>query len=79
MFSATESAITELKNFGQFFLLNNIKAAEPPEAAYAIIRGGALRAREIYFPYMETRVLTMFRDWLPKTVDYINRYVYTIS
>lgn len=76
---ATESAISELKNFKQFFLLNNIKAAEPPDAAYAIIRGGALRAREIYFPYMETRVLTMLRDWLPKTVDYINRFVYTTS
>lgn len=73
----TESALTELKNFGQYFLLNTVKVAEPSDAAYAIIRGGALRAREIYFPYMETRILTMLRDWLPRTVDYINRFVYT--
>ncbi|VDI38219.1 chromatin assembly factor 1 subunit B [Mytilus galloprovincialis] len=75
----TESAISELRNFGQHFLLKYIKAAEPPDAAYAIIRGGALRAREIYFPYMETRVLTLLRDLLPRTVDYINRWVYTTS
>jgi hypothetical protein len=42
--SSLESALNELRNFGQYFLLNNIKAAEPPDAAYAIIRGGALRA-----------------------------------
>lgn len=78
-FSGTESAISELRNFGQHFLLKYIKAAEPPDAAYAIIRGGALRAREIYFPYMETRVLTLLRDLLPRTVDYINRWVYTTS
>ncbi|CAC5401755.1 HSD11B1 [Mytilus coruscus] len=75
----TESAISELRNFGQHFLLKYIKAAEPPDAAYAIIRGGALRAREIYFPYMETKILTMLRDLLPRTVDYINRWVYTTS
>lgn len=75
----TESALNELRNFGQYFLLNTIKAAEPPDAAYAIIRGGTLRAREIYFPYMETRILTMLRDWLPMTVDYVNRFMYTFS
>lgn len=79
LISGTESALNELRNFGQYFLLNNIKAAEPPDAAYAIVRGGALRAREIYFPYMETRILTMLRDWLPRTVDYVNRLMYTFG
>jgi hypothetical protein len=32
-FPGTESALNELRNFGQYFLLNNIKAAEPPDAA----------------------------------------------
>ncbi|KAJ8313424.1 hypothetical protein KUTeg_009052 [Tegillarca granosa] len=61
----TENSIKGLRNFGQDYLIENVQPAKPEDAAMAIIKGGAQRAREIHFPYMGTRLVTLFRDFFP--------------
>ena len=75
-FAGTDSALSNLRRHGYNFLVNTVKAAEPADAALAVIKGGAMRLREMYFPYMETKILTLLRDWIPGTMDAINRYLY---
>ena len=74
----TDSAVTNLRNHGQDFLLRMIEPATPSSAALAIIKGGALRQREVHFPYWGMRIMTFLRDWFPDTVEYLNRILYTI-
>jgi len=71
----TESAITQLERFGLHYLLDTLKPAEPTDAALAIISGGALRQREVYFPYWEAKS-TILRDIIPETYAMINRLMY---
>ncbi|XP_064596087.1 hydroxysteroid 11-beta-dehydrogenase 1-like protein [Liolophura sinensis] len=73
----TENAVNKLLLFGKKFLLETLKPALPADAALAIIKGGANRQWEMYFPYLETRLITLIRDWMPKPLAAINRYLYS--
>ena len=68
--------MTKLKDFGADFLLKTIPIASPEDCALAIVKGGASRAREIYFPFVETRMTTLFRDWLPGVLQWFVRFLY---
>lgn len=78
-FVGTENSIRGLRNFGQDYLIENVQPAKPEDAAMAIIKGGAQRAREIHFPYMGTRLVTLFRDFFPDTIESINRFFYRLN
>ncbi|GAB1600998.1 hydroxysteroid 11-beta-dehydrogenase 1-like protein [Argonauta hians] len=58
----TENSVSKLKEFGRGTVLDVMKPARPEDAAMAIIIGGAQRKREIYFPYMSAKFLTVCRD-----------------
>ncbi len=68
-----------MRKFGLNFLLDTFKAADPSDAALAIIKGGATRAREIYFPYFEAKIFTVMRDWFPESLAAFTRYMYARS
>ena len=53
-------------------------AETPSDTALAIVRGGALKRREIYHPYLSIRLMTLLRDWAPEVVESLNRYLYTL-
>lgn len=75
----TENAVNQLKDYGQDFLLANIRAASSSDTALAIIKGGSARVRQIYYPYTQVMPFVMMRDFSPDFVDFINRFVYTLN
>nr|XP_033773613.1 corticosteroid 11-beta-dehydrogenase isozyme 1 [Geotrypetes seraphini] len=48
-------------------------AAPQEECALEIIKGGALRLREVYYKYELTKIPILFRDWVPELLDSIMR------
>jgi hypothetical protein len=56
--------------------VDTLHPAQPSDAALAIIKGGAARAREIYFPYAEGKLVSLFRDWFPELLDWIQGNLY---
>ena len=76
-FPGTESAVRKLSEFGAHFILDNLPEVQPTDAAYAIVRGGALRLNEIYFPYTEARLTTIFRHWFPGIIQGIIQFLYS--
>jgi hypothetical protein len=78
-FSGTENAISQLESYKQNLLLKLVTAASPSDTALQIIRGGAKRVRQIYYPMMQVFPLVMLRDLFPEMCDTINRFVYTLN
>ncbi|PIO33943.1 hypothetical protein AB205_0012820, partial [Aquarana catesbeiana] len=46
-------------------------AAPKEECAYEIIKGGALRQREVYYQYGATKIPLLLRDWAPEFLEYL--------
>ncbi|XP_020636310.1 11-beta-hydroxysteroid dehydrogenase 1 isoform X2 [Pogona vitticeps] len=51
-------------------------AAPKEECALEIIKGGALRQREVYYEYTSTKFPLLIRDWVPDLLDYLIRRSY---
>ncbi|XP_067414929.1 11-beta-hydroxysteroid dehydrogenase 1-like [Emydura macquarii macquarii] len=47
--------------------------APKEECALEIIKGGALRKRELYYPYTTVRIALLIRDWAPEFLDSLTR------
>ncbi|ESP02592.1 hypothetical protein LOTGIDRAFT_138116 [Lottia gigantea] len=71
-----ENALSKLGDFGLKRVLSLVKSAQPSDAALAIVKGGAVRAREIYFPFI-TIPSFILRDWMPGAIDLMLSYVHT--
>ncbi|XP_045180991.2 hydroxysteroid 11-beta-dehydrogenase 1-like protein [Mercenaria mercenaria] len=71
---ATENALTYFSN--QKYLLSVIKAESPSDTALAIVKQGALRVRQMYYP-PSTYWYYLSRDWFPELVDWSFRYLYS--
>ena len=65
-----------MKRFGVDFLLQTLSPAPPQDAALAIVRGGATRQREVFFPYLEARLSTLARDWATAPLEAFLRYLW---
>ncbi|XP_029641412.1 hydroxysteroid 11-beta-dehydrogenase 1-like protein [Octopus sinensis] len=72
----TENAVSKLKEFGRGTVLDLVKPARPEDAAMAIIKGGALRQREIYFPYFSAKLYTVFRDLFRGLLESSIKFMY---
>ncbi|KAL4235523.1 hypothetical protein ACF0H5_003920 [Mactra antiquata] len=70
----TETAINALSNFGQDFILKAVGPASPRDTALAVMKGGALRVREVFYPESVYYQL-LFRDWCPEILDYFIRWM----
>ncbi|XP_054837666.1 hydroxysteroid 11-beta-dehydrogenase 1-like protein isoform X2 [Eublepharis macularius] len=70
----TESALNKTKG------IVNQEAAPASEAALAIVKGGATRAMEVFYPWT-TQLICGVRDWFPAQRDWILRdsYNYTTN
>ncbi|XP_028905705.1 hydroxysteroid 11-beta-dehydrogenase 1-like protein [Ornithorhynchus anatinus] len=60
----TESAMGKVRGVVDY------TASPAPEAALAIVKGGALRAYNIYYP-PHLQLLTLIRDWFPRHRDWL--------
>ncbi|KAH0618919.1 hypothetical protein JD844_018465 [Phrynosoma platyrhinos] len=54
-------------------------AAPKEECALEIIKGGALRQREVYYEYKSTKIPLLIRDWAPDLLDYLIRRSYNME
>ena len=75
-FAGTENALKGIRDFNLHFLLEALKPANPADAAMAIIKGGATQQHEIYFPYWEAKMVSLFRDWFPRLLESITIMIY---
>ncbi|XP_078500623.1 11-beta-hydroxysteroid dehydrogenase 1 [Lissotriton helveticus] len=57
----------------------NQPAAPKEECALALIKGGALRQREVYYQYQATKIPLLLRDWAPGFLDYLLRKNYNVE
>ena len=63
-----------LKGFGLGKVVDQ-GGADPGDTAMAIIRGGALRQREVYFPYFSAKIVTLLRDTAPQALEALHRVI----
>ncbi|XP_015285060.1 PREDICTED: corticosteroid 11-beta-dehydrogenase isozyme 1 [Gekko japonicus] len=54
-------------------MFSSFPAAPKEECALEIIKGGALRQREVYYKYSTVKIPVLFRDWVPDLLDYVIR------
>uniref|UniRef100_K7F6X0 11-beta-hydroxysteroid dehydrogenase 1 n=2 Tax=Pelodiscus sinensis TaxID=13735 RepID=K7F6X0_PELSI len=72
-FVDTESAVTAVAD------VVLVTPALKEECALEIIKGGALRQREVYYKYAATRIPLLIRDWAPEFLDYLIRRSYNVE
>ncbi|NXE50293.1 DHI1 dehydrogenase, partial [Dromaius novaehollandiae] len=53
--------------------------APKEECALEIIKGGALRQREVYYKYASTKIPLLIRDWAADFLDYLVRKRYNVE
>ncbi|XP_066839137.1 11-beta-hydroxysteroid dehydrogenase 1-like isoform X2 [Anser cygnoides] len=53
--------------------------APKEECALEIIKGGALRQREVYYKYALTKIPLLLRDWAAELLDYLVRQHYHVE
>ncbi|NXA39551.1 DHI1 dehydrogenase, partial [Eudromia elegans] len=53
--------------------------APKEECALEIIKGGALRQREVYYRYASTKIPLLIRDWAADFLDYLIRKYYNME
>ncbi|XP_040391935.1 corticosteroid 11-beta-dehydrogenase isozyme 1-like isoform X1 [Cygnus olor] len=53
--------------------------APKEECALEIIKGGALRQREVYYKYALTKIPLLLRDWAAELLDYLVRQHYQVE
>jgi len=56
-----------------------VKAESPSDTALAMIKAGTKRVRQMYYPLFPVYPMTLLRDWIPETCEYLNRIVYTLN
>ncbi|KAM6398830.1 11-beta-hydroxysteroid dehydrogenase 1-like [Rhynochetos jubatus] len=56
-----------------------VPAAPREECALEILKGGALRRRELYYRYGSTRLPLLLRDWAAELLDYLVRSRYRLD
>lgn len=57
----------------------NHPPAPKEECALALIKGGALRQREVYYQYQATKIPLLLRDWAPEFLAYLLRKDYNVE
>ncbi|KAI0207616.1 Hydroxysteroid 11-beta-dehydrogenase 1-like protein [Lamellibrachia satsuma] len=77
-FIGTENAVTSLKQFGLNRVLT-VEPTDPKETAQKIVAGAVARTKDVYFPYLQTRLTPLIREFFPDVFDFYIRYLYTKS
>ena len=67
-FAATDNLLAKYERTG---MKRPSSMEDAGDAALAIIKGGASRNREIYYPYFPIRPMVLLKDWLEPFMDRI--------
>jgi len=78
-FVGTETALHDLKEFGLDAFLKYMKPARATDVALDIVRGGALRHREVKTPYMEVQLLLLLNKFAPSVNEAMTAMFFTPS
>lgn len=70
--------MTSLKQFGLNRVLT-VEPTDPKETAQKIVAGAVARTKDVYFPYLQTRLTPLIREFFPDVFDFYIRYLYTKS
>ena len=65
-----------MQGFGSDRLLSLVKPADPASTARAIVEAGATRSTHMYYPWVETRVVTALYTFFPETVAAGLRFIW---
>uniref|UniRef100_A0A8D2KYG2 Uncharacterized protein n=1 Tax=Varanus komodoensis TaxID=61221 RepID=A0A8D2KYG2_VARKO len=57
----------------------NMQASPKEDCAREIVRGGALRKREVFYPYWSTKPALLLRDWLPELMEQLIGQAYLLE
>ncbi|XP_048354951.1 11-beta-hydroxysteroid dehydrogenase 1 isoform X2 [Sphaerodactylus townsendi] len=60
-------------------VFSSFPAAPKEECALEIIKGGALRQRDVYYKYSAVKIPVLFRDWVPDLLDYLIRMLFDVK
>lgn len=72
----TNNTVQKMEDFGLKKLLEHVTPADPSDTALAIVRGGASRKRDVYYPYMSARSASIAATLFPHTFEYIENFLY---
>jgi corticosteroid 11-beta-dehydrogenase isozyme 1 len=72
----TEKGMEILRQFGGERIVQAVSPASPGDVAYAIVRGGALRQRAVYYPYSYARPATLAYNFIPTVIEDIMAVLY---
>ena len=69
VFAGTSNAIHYLTSFGNTGIFDRLTPASPADTAMAVLRGGALRQRDVFYPYSSAKPVALFVEWFPNLLD----------
>jgi len=71
----TNNVMTSLSNYSK--ITTYAKPANSSKVAYDIVRGGALRLREVFSPYLIVKFLFLFNTVAPNLLQSLQNYLYS--
>lgn len=75
----TSNAIKKIQEMNASNILKWIPMARAEDTALAIIKGGAVRAREVFYPYLPVRISSMINNLAPGLLEKFMQLVYQIN
>nr|XP_060641340.1 hydroxysteroid 11-beta-dehydrogenase 1-like protein B [Anolis sagrei ordinatus] len=69
----TDTAVNVLKG------KTSLSPSPKMECARAIVKGGMLREREVFYPYWSTKPIIFLRDWMPELVEYLTGRAFQVE
>jgi len=75
----TESVVQKMTDFGLKKLLDSVPPAKAEDAALAIIKGGAAKHRDVWFPYAITRYMTLGGQLFPKFMEWVGALIFELN
>lgn len=73
LLAGTETGETYLKKTAASGL---VAPEDPADTALAILKGGASRTREIYYPYLNIQPMVLLRDWCTNLLEMGNAWTF---
>lgn len=77
--SDTSNAIKKIQEMNASNILKWIPMARAEDTALAIIKGGAVRAREVFYPYLPVRISSMINNLAPGLLEKFMQLVYQMD
>lgn len=75
----TSNAIQKIHEIHASNILNWAPMASAEDTALAIIKGGAVRAREVFYPYLPVRITSLINNLAPRLMEKFFQLMYQVD